>query len=279
MILPTNNLYIVSTPIGNLDDITLRAINVLKKSDIILCEDTRHSLKLLNHLKIKKKLISYHKFNERKQILRIIEHINQGKILSLISDAGTPTISDPGKLLINECIKKNIQLTPVPGVSSITAAMSVSGFSDQFLFYGFLPKTEKEVEKVLKLLSKNSFSQIFFITSKKIDFYIKKIKQFYSGRKILIAKEISKIHESFFRDNVDNLQNFTNTLKGELTVVISEEIKKSNYYDKENIYQMLKKNLKKYSLKDTVDLISKMEKISKKELYKICLKIKNEKNN
>ena len=279
MILPTNNLYIVSTPIGNLDDITLRAINVLKKSDIILCEDTRHSLKLLNHLKIKKKLISYHKFNERKQILRIIEHINQGKILSLISDAGTPTISDPGKLLINECIKKNIQLTPVPGVSSITAAMSVSGFSDQFLFYGFLPKTEKEVEKVFKLLSKNSFSQIFFVTSKKIDFYIKKIKQFYSGRKILIAKEISKIHESFFRDNVDNLQNFTNTLKGELTVVISEEIKKSNYYDKENIYQMLKKNLKKYSLKDTVDLISKMEKISKKELYKICLKIKNEKNN
>ena len=128
-------------------------------------------------------------------------------------------------------------------------------------------------------MSKNSFSQIFFITSKKIDFYIKKIKQFYSGRKILIAKEISKIHESFFRDNVDNLQNFTNTLKGELTVVISEEIKKSNYYDKENIYQMLKKNLKKYSLKDTVDLISKMEKISKKELYKICLKIKNEKNN
>ena len=118
--------------------------------------------------------------------------------MSLISDAGTPTISDPGKLLINECIKKNIQLTPVPGVSSITAAMSVSGFSDQFLFYGFLPKTEKEVEKVLKLLSKNSFSQIFFITSKKIDFYIKKIKQFYSGRKILIAKEISKIHESFF---------------------------------------------------------------------------------
>ena len=197
--------------------------------------------------------------------------------MSLISDAGTPTISDPGKLVINECIKKNIQLTPVPGVSSITAAMSVSGFSDQFLFYGFLPKTEKEVEKVLKLLSKNSFSQIFFITSKKIDFYIKKIKQFYSGRKILIAKEISKIHESFFRDNVDNLQNFTNTLKGELTVVISEEIKKSYYYDKENIYQMLKKNLKKYSLKDTVDLISKMEKISKKELYKICLKIKMKK--
>ena len=106
MNLTNNNLYIVSTPIGNLDDITLRAIEVLKNSDIILCEDTRHSLKLLNHLKIKKKLVSYHKFNEKKQIPLIIEYINQGKILSIISDAGTPLLSDPGRLLLNECIKK-----------------------------------------------------------------------------------------------------------------------------------------------------------------------------
>ena len=204
----TNNLYIVSTPIGNLDDITLRAIEVLKKSDIILCEDTRHSLKLLNHLKIKKRLISYHKFNERKQIIKVIEHINQGKILSLISDAGTPALSDPGKVLINECIKRNIKLTPIPGVSSITTAISVSGFNDQFLFYGFLPKTDKEVEKVFSLLSKNSISQIFFIPSLKVNFYIKKIKQFYSGRKILVAKEMSKIHEFFYRGDVDNFKDF-----------------------------------------------------------------------
>ena len=119
MILDSNTLYIVSTPIGNLDDITLRAIYVLKNSDVILCEDTRRSLKLLNHLKIKKKLVSYHKFNEKKQVLSIIEYINQGKILSLISDAGTPLLSDPGKLLVNKCLEKKIQITPIPGVSQL----------------------------------------------------------------------------------------------------------------------------------------------------------------
>ena len=138
MKLSNNTLYIVSTPIGNLDDITIRAITVLKKSDIILCEDTRHSLKLLNHLKLKKKMISYHKFNEKKQTPNIIEQIKQGKILSLISDAGTPLLSDPGKILINECIKNKITLVPIPGASSITASMSISGFKDQFLFFGFL---------------------------------------------------------------------------------------------------------------------------------------------
>ena len=122
MKLSSHNLYIVSTPIGNLDDITFRAVNVLKNSDIILCEDTRHTIKLLNHFKIKKKLISYHKFNEKKQVMNIIEYFNQGKILSLVSDAGTPLISDPGRYLINECIKKKIYITPIPGASSVTAA-------------------------------------------------------------------------------------------------------------------------------------------------------------
>ena len=129
-----NHLYVVSTPIGNLDDITLRAINVLKNSDIILCEDTRRSIKLLNHLKIKKKLISHHKFNEKKNLTHIIKHFKQGKILSLISDAGTPLLSDPGRLLINKCIKNSIEVIPIPGASSITSALSVSGFNDQFLF-------------------------------------------------------------------------------------------------------------------------------------------------
>jgi len=146
----SNSLYIVSTPIGNLDDITLRAIEVLKNSDIIICEDTRHSIKLLNHLKIKKKMVSYHKFNEKKQTKEVIKLINEGKILSLISDAGTPLLSDPGRLLLSECIKSKINIVPIPGASSITTAMSISGFSDKFLFYGFLPKTENELNKVLK---------------------------------------------------------------------------------------------------------------------------------
>ena len=274
-----NNLYIVSTPIGNLGDITLRALEVLKKSDIILCEDTRHSIKLLSHYKIKKKLIPYHKFNEKKQLANIIQHFNEGKILSLISDAGTPLLSDPGRLLVNKCIEKKIQITPIPGVSSIISALSVSGFIDKFLFYGFLPKTENELEKVLDLLSQNKYTQIFFIPSKKINFYIKNFKRFFSGRKILIAKELTKIHEVFIREDIDKLKIFKNPIKGELTVVISESIVKLNNFDENKIVNKVKKYLKKYSLKDTVDLILETEKINKKKVYDLCLKVKNEKNN
>ena len=230
MKLISNRLYIVSTPIGNLDDITLRAIEVLKKSDIILCEDTRRSLKLLNHLKIKKKLISYHKFNEKKQLNLIIQYIKKGKILSLISDAGTPAISDPGNLLLNECLKKEIQITPIPGVSSITSAMSVSGFKDKFLFYGFLPKKEKELDKVLFNLSSYSFSQVFFIPSLKINYYLKKFKNFFSGRKLVIAREMTKIHETFYRGDVDNFTLSQNSLKGEITAIISEKTLKRCYF-------------------------------------------------
>ena len=274
----SKHLYIVSTPIGNLDDITLRALEVLKKSHIILCEDTRRSIKLLNHYNIKKKLISYHKFNERKQIKNIIQHFNEGKILSLISDAGTPLLSDPGRFLVNECIKNEIQVVPIPGVSSITSAVSVSGFKEQFLFYGFLPKTLKELEKVLNILSQIKISQVFFIPSRKINFYIKNFKNFFSGRKILIAREITKIHESFIRSDIDNLEIFKDPLKGELTVVISEDEILDKKFDEKKIVNKVKKYLKNYSLKDTVNLVLETENISKKKIYNLCLKIKNEKN-
>ena len=278
MKLSFNSLYIVSTPIGNLDDITFRALDVLKKSDFILCEDTRRSLKLLNHFKLKKKLISYHKFNEKDQVSRMIEYMNQGKILSLISDAGTPLLSDPGRLLVNKCIEHNIKVIPIPGASSIVTAMSVSGFRDQFLFYGFLPKKENELERVLSTLSQVSFSQIFFIPALKINFYLKYFKKYFLGRKLLIAKELTKIHETFFRENVDEVKLFKDQLKGELTIVISEKDIKKNTLDKEKIVNKAKKYLKKYSLKDTVDLILESEKINRKEIYKLCLKVKNEKN-
>jgi 16S rRNA (cytidine1402-2'-O)-methyltransferase len=278
MRLSLNSLYIVSTPIGNLDDITFRAIDVLKNSDIILCEDTRRSLKLLNHFKIKKKLISYHKFNEKKQVSKIIEYIIGGTILSLISDAGTPLLSDPGRLLVNQCIDNNINVVPLPGASSITTAMSVSGFKDQFLFYGFLPKKENEIEKVLSLLSKNLFPQIFFIPSIKINFYLKKLKKYFFGRKILIAKEMTKIHETFIRKNVNELELLDSPMKGELTVIISEKNIETKVIDKEKIVNKAKKYLKKYSLKDTVELIFESEKVNKKEIYRLCLEVKNEKN-
>ena len=279
MKLSSNTLYIVSTPIGNLDDITLRAIQVLKKSDIILCEDTRRSSKLLNHLKIKKQLISYHKFNEKKQLNNIIEHINKGKILSLISDAGTPLLSDPGRLLLNECLIRKIKIVPIPGVSSIATAMSVSGFSDKFLFYGFLPKKLNELTKVLDVLSTYEYSQVFFVPAFKANFYIKEIKKFYSGRRLMIAKEITKIHEEFIRIDLDNFKTLKSPLKGELTFIISNMDLKEKTINEEKIINKAKKYLKKYSVKDTVDLIMETEQINKKKIYQICLKIKNEINN
>ena len=278
MILKTNTLYIVSTPIGNLDDLTLRAEKVLKNSDIILCEDTRHSVKLLNHFKIKKKLISYHKFNERKQLINIIEHINQGKILSLISDAGTPMLSDPGRILLNECIKRNIGIVPIPGVSSITTALSVSGFSDQFLFLGFLPKKESEINKILTSLKNISYSLVFFVPGKKINNYLSKFKEYFPERKILIAKELTKIHENLIRGDINNLKINKTSMKGEVTVVISDH-KFTEKTDKNEIIHKAKKYLKKYSLKDTVELILQTGKFKKKEIYEICLSLKNEKNN
>ena len=165
-------------------------------------------------------------------------------------------------------------------MSSITASMSVSGFKDQFFFYGFLPKTDNEVEKILTTLCEYSFSQVFFIPAIKVNFYIKKFKKFFSGRKILIAKEITKLHEAFFRDDIDKINLFKTTIKGELTVVISEKNTKDKFFDENMIIKKAKKYLKKYSLKDVVELIFETEKINKKKIYQICLNIKNnEKNN
>tara|TARA_B100000242_G_scaffold205454_2_gene149044 strand:+ start:1920 stop:2759 length:840 start_codon:yes stop_codon:yes gene_type:complete len=278
MKLSNSTLYIVSTPIGNLDDITLRAVEILKKSDIILCEDTRRSLKLLNHLDIKKKLEPYHKFNERKKLTLIIKYIKEGKILSLISDAGTPLLSDPGRLLINECIKEEIKVSPIPGASSITAAMSVSGFDDKFLFYGFLPKKDRELEGVLKNLSHYKFSQVFFIPALKISFYIKKIQKYFHDRKLIIAKEITKVHENFYRGEVKNFKTAKIPKKGEITLIISEKLSMSQKFDKSVIVNKAKKYLKKYSLRDTVELIMETESVNKKEIYQLCLDIKNDEN-
>ena len=272
-------LYIVSTPIGNLDDITLRSLEVLKKSDIILCEDTRRSLKLLNHYKINKKLISYHKFNQQKELQTVIEYLNEGKILSLISDAGTPTLSDPGLLLVKSCIEKGIEIFPIPGPSAITAAVSISGFEDKFLFFGFLPKTENDLVKTINNLKNIDYSLVFFVPGKKINFYLKFFKKYFLGRDIFIAREISKIHETFYRDKIGTIKLFKTAPRGELTIVISKIYINNELDSNIDIFLEASKYLEKYSLKDVVELISKKEKISKKKVYEICLKIKNDKKN
>ena len=260
-----SGLYIVSTPIGNLDDITLRSLEVFKKSDIILCEDTRRSLKLLNHYKIKKKLIPYHKFNEHKQLQNIIEYLNEGKILTLISDAGTPVLSDPGLLLIKKCIEKGINIFPMPGPSAITTAVSVSGFEDKFLFYGFLPKTENDLLKTINKLKDIDFSLVFFIPGIKINFYLKFFKENFLDRDILIAREISKIHETFYREKISEIKLFKTKPKGELTVVLSKIYINNKLLTNAEIVKQANNYLKKYSMKDVVELISKKEKISKKK--------------
>ena len=268
-------LYIVSTPIGNLDDITLRAIEILKKSDFILCEDTRHSLKLLNNFNIKNRLISYHKFNEKRSVYKIIQYLNEGKILSLISDAGTPALSDPGNIIINECIKNNLKIFTIPGPSAVSAAVSLSGFGDKFLFYGFLPKTENELNASLKKLNFEGFSLVFFIPAIKINFYIKHFKKYFFGRKIFIAREMTKKHETYYRQNINDLSLFKTQLKGELTIVISQKIKKELLItDYVKIEKQVIKYLKSYTVKDIVDLISKKEQVPKKVIYNLCIKNK-----
>ncbi len=272
----TPGLYLVSTPIGNMEDITLRALNVLRKSDVILCEDTRRSGKLLSHFQIKSKLLPYHKFIEKKISNNIIDLIKKNKVISLISDAGTPTISDPGLILVNKCINESLSVYPIPGPSAVTSAISVSGFSDQYLFYGFLTKKENELGKTLKNLCNLNYSIVFFIPASKINFYISKFKKYFLDRKILIAKEMTKIHEDFIRGKISSIKNLSENLKGELTVVLSEKNKEKNFQQKisESVKIEIKKMLKKYSHKDVVEFVSKKEDLPKKIVYDFCLKLK-----
>ena len=272
-------LYIVSTPIGNLGDITLRAVDTLKKSDYILCEDTRVSKILLNKYSIKSKLISYHKFNEKKNISKILELLKNDSIISIISDAGTPVISDPGAILVNECIKNNIEIIPLPGPSAVLSALSVSGFSEKFFFYGFFPEKVKILEEDLKNLSYLNSSIIFFISSKKINRIMPYLKKNFTDRKILIGREMTKYYEEFIRADIDKINELNFELKGELTIVISEKKsdKKTFQTLDESDKRIIKKMIKKLSIKEITGLINQKNKISKKEIYNYCLQLKNEK--
>jgi 16S rRNA (cytidine1402-2'-O)-methyltransferase len=272
-------LYLIPTPIGNLGDITFRAIEMLKKSDFILCEDTRVSKKLLDRFEIKTKLISNHKFNEVKNLSKITDLLKNDKIISMISDAGTPGISDPGAVLVNECLKENIDVIPLPGASAVTTAMSISGFDEKYLFYGFFPEKEKMIREKLELLSDLNFCLIFFVSPKKINKIIPHLKDYFKDRKILICREISKFYEEYTRSTLEKLELFKNELKGELTIVISE--KKLDKKNSQNLSESDKSNINmiinKLTTKEITNLISQSSKVSKKKIYEYCLKLKNEK--
>ena len=274
-----NGLYVVGTPIGNLNDISFRAVSILQNSEYILCEDTRKSKNLLDRYDIRSKLISNHKFNEKKVSLEIIELLKKGKIISMISDAGTPSISDPGKIIINECVKYKIDVIPIPGASAVATAVSISGFSNKFFFYGFFPEKKKDLEEDLKDLSKINSSIVFFISSKKINKAIPFLKKNFSKRKIVFCREITKIYEEHIRTDIDRLERFDKQLKGELTIVISEKLEKKNTSHKlsESDKRMIKLIINKLSIKEINILINYDKKISKKEIYDYCLELKNEK--
>ena len=273
------SLYLVSTPIGNLNDISLRAIETLKRSDYILCEDTRISKNLLEKYQIKSNLIANHKFNEKRNVVKIIKLINQGSLISLISDAGTPGISDPGSILVNECIKNNINIIPIPGASAVISAVSISGFSEKFFFYGFFPEKDKILKEDLENLSKLNSSIVFFISPKKINKNIPLIKKNFIGRKILICREMTKFYEEYKRSKVEDLEPLKSNLKGELTIVISEKIhdKKASQTLDESDKRLIKAMINKLSIKEITDLIIHKNDISKKIVYDYCLKIKDEK--
>jgi len=271
-------LYIIPTPIGNLGDITHRAIEILKKSDFILCEDTRNSRKLMEKYDVKSKLLSNHKFNEKKNLSLIINHLKNDKIISLISDAGTPGISDPGSILVRECVEEKINIFPLPGPSAVSTAVSISGFSEKYFFYGFFPSKLKVIKNDLKFLNQIDSSIVFFISSKKINKTIPFIKDSFSDRDILICREMTKFYEEYIRYKVDDLKLFDENLRGELTVVISEKkkIKKGSLLLSESDKNNIKKMIKKLSIKEIVNLISQNSNVPKKKIYNFCLKIKNE---
>ena len=265
------SLYLVSTPIGNLNDISLRAIETLKKSDYILCEDTRISKNLLEKYQIKSNLIANHKFNEKRNVVKIIKLINQGSLISLISDAGTPGISDPGSVLVNECIKNNINIIPIPGTSAVISAVSISGFSEKFFFYGFFPEKDKILKEDLENLSKLNSSIVFFISPKKINRNIPLIKKNFIGRKILICREMTKFYEEYKRSKVEDLEPLKSNLKGELTIVISEKIynKKASQILDESDKRLIRAMINKLSIKEITDLIIRRKIIFQKKLSMI----------
>ena len=273
-----NGLYIVATPIGNLSDITIRALEVLKISDYILCEDTRVSRKLLDKFKIKANLISNHKFNEKKILNKIINLLEDKKVISLISDAGTPCISDPGGVVVRECIKKNINIFSVSGPSAVTSAVAISGFTDRYFFYGFFPEKNKEINEDFEILSKLNSSIVFFISAKKFLKVIPILKKFFLDRKILICKEITKLYEEYIRFDVSEIENFKGNLRGEITLVLSEKKSKNKNNKLDEIdKKKIKKLIKKLSIKDIIEVINEKKNISKKEIYSFYLTLKNEK--
>jgi 16S rRNA (cytidine1402-2'-O)-methyltransferase len=264
-------LYIVATPIGNLDDITLRAINILKNVDLIAAEDTRHTLKLLNHLEISKPLISYHRHNEDVKTDILIEKLLEGQNIALVSDAGTPGICDPGETVIKKCIEDGINIIPIPGACAMVNALIASGINTkEFTFLGFLPLNKKLRKEKLNEIEKSNKTIIVYEAPHKLMSTLEDLKEILGDRQIVLARELTKIHEEFIRGSIQEIIDNTENLKGEIVLII-EENKKDNK-ENEFIELSLEEHYKLYEKqglekKEIIKKIAKDRGVSKNEVY------------
>ena len=269
-------LYLVATPIGNLEDITLRAINTLKEVDIIAAEDTRHTLKLLNHLNIAKPLISYHRHNEEIKSQELIKKLLNGENIAIVTDAGTPGISDPGEEIVKEAIKNKIDIIPIPGACAAINALITSGLSTrEFIFYGFLPQDNKLRKEKFEDISRQKKTIIIYEAPHRLKSTLSEINEKFGNINIVIAKELTKIHETFIRGNIKEIMEDLKEIKGEYIIMF--EVKgKSEKEEQEEIIKSLtvEEQYEYYKMlglekKDIIKKIAKNKCVQKDEVYKI----------
>ena len=275
-----NGLYIIATPIGNLNDLSKRAILIIKEVDLIICENPKHSIKLLNKLGIKKKLIALHDYNEEIVIKKISKYQHNKKI-GLLSDAGSPLISDPGFKLVRDYINKDIMITSIPGPSSLVTSLQMSGLPvNNFTFYGFASKNNKKRKDSIEQVIRNNITSVFFVSGKNLENFIHNINELCGVREISICKELTKINEAIIRGTSKEIykkiiENKLN-LKGEFTVVIASSVKKIKKSINNKIQNEISSLLKKFSLTETVKIVHNLTDIPKKDVYQIAIKIKDE---
>ena len=275
-----SGLYIISTPIGNLEDISLRATKVLQKVDAIICENPKHSLKLLNKLDIKKKLFSLHDYNEE-TLIKKLEKYQKDSLFALISDAGSPLISDPGYKLVKNFINRNIFVTSIPGPSSIISSLQLSGLNvNSFVFFGFVPKNNNSAKTIAKRIIELNFTSIFFISGRRLKNFLELVHMNSKNIEVAICKELTKINESVFRGTIkkmiDKITNKEINLKGEFTLIIGNNKKALKITIEDKIRKQALKILKKYTLTETVEIVHKLSNISKKDIYKMAIELKND---
>ena len=265
-------LYIVATPIGNLEDITLRALRILKEVDLIAAEDTRQTLKLLNHFEISKPLISYHRHNEDIKSNILIEKLKNGENIALVSDAGTPGICDPGEEVIKKAIEENIEVIPIPGACALINALIVSGLNtSEFLFLGFLPLNKKLRKEKFEEIKKSEKTIIIYEAPHKMKNTLQDLKDVINDRKIVLSRELTKIHEEFIRKNINELLDNIDNLKGEMILIIEGNKKEKNEENELNFlsieehYKYYEKQ--GYDKKEIIKTIAKDRNVNKNEIY------------